>query len=168
MSKAIPGGDTLPWYRQFWPWFLILLPASVVVAAISTVVIANRHADDLVVDDYYKDGLAINRQLEKIERAKGLGITATLGIQDTHLTVILQGAPELEEVTLMLSHPLEADQDIELTLKRIAPATYYTALPAAIDGRWHWRLEGAGQASAEDGWRVDGVLEPGDIHAGAN
>ena len=59
----------MPWYRQFWPWFLILLPASVVVAGLTTLYIANRHADDLVVDDYYKDGLAINRQLEKKQRA---------------------------------------------------------------------------------------------------
>ncbi len=26
-----------PWYKQFWPWFLIALPASVVVASLITV-----------------------------------------------------------------------------------------------------------------------------------
>ena len=50
MSRRIPPEDTQPWYRQFWPWFLISLPASVVVAGLSTLYIANRHADDLVVD----------------------------------------------------------------------------------------------------------------------
>ena len=28
MSKPLPGGDTEPWYRQFWPWFIFLLPAT--------------------------------------------------------------------------------------------------------------------------------------------
>ena len=63
MKTLLPGGDTLPWYRQFWPWFLIALPACVVIAAIATALIASRHADDLVADSYYKDGLAINRRL---------------------------------------------------------------------------------------------------------
>ena len=48
MSRAapVPGRDldTTPWYRQFWPWFLIVLPGSVVVAALTTVYIANKGA----------------------------------------------------------------------------------------------------------------------------
>ena len=43
MSRRLPVEDTVPWYQQFWPWFLILLPASVVVAGLTTLVIANRH-----------------------------------------------------------------------------------------------------------------------------
>ena len=57
--------DSQPWYRQFWPWFLIALPATVVVAGLTTWWIAAHKADSLVVDDYYKEGLAINRQLRK-------------------------------------------------------------------------------------------------------
>ena len=60
MSNRLPREDTLPWYRQFWPWFLICLPGSVVVAALTTMYIAHKGADDLVVDEYYKEGLAIN------------------------------------------------------------------------------------------------------------
>jgi hypothetical protein len=29
-----------PWYKQFWPWFLISLPAAVVVASMFTIKIA--------------------------------------------------------------------------------------------------------------------------------
>lgn len=32
--------DTQPWYRQFWPWFIMLLPATVVVASIVTLMLA--------------------------------------------------------------------------------------------------------------------------------
>ncbi len=74
--------DSEPWYRQFWPWFLIALPATVVVAGFVTLYIANRHADDLVVDDYYKDGLAINQQLEKKAQAEAAGLSASLLVLD--------------------------------------------------------------------------------------
>ncbi|MFT7320700.1 FixH family protein, partial [Congregibacter sp.] len=33
-----------PWYQQFWPWFLIALPGSVVIAGLSTLYIANRYS----------------------------------------------------------------------------------------------------------------------------
>ena len=40
-----------PWYKQFWPWFIIALPASVVVASFFTLWLAISNPDQLVVDD---------------------------------------------------------------------------------------------------------------------
>ncbi len=40
-----------PWYRQFWPWFIIALPASVVVASFFTLWLAISNPDPLVVAD---------------------------------------------------------------------------------------------------------------------
>lgn len=40
-----------PWYRQFWPWFIIALPATVVVASFITLWIAVSNPDYLVVSD---------------------------------------------------------------------------------------------------------------------
>jgi hypothetical protein len=49
-----PGQD-LPWYRQFWPWFIIALPASVVVASFITLWLAISNPDPLVIKvDYYQ------------------------------------------------------------------------------------------------------------------
>jgi hypothetical protein len=50
-----PGQD-LPWYRQFWPWFIIALPASVVVASFITLWLAISNPDPLVIkdDDYQR------------------------------------------------------------------------------------------------------------------
>ena len=56
--------DILPWYRQFWPWFLILLPASVVVAGFVTLYIAADGADvvyhDPFVPDLAEDGTPLS------------------------------------------------------------------------------------------------------------
>jgi len=45
-----------PWYKQFWPWFLIILPLTVVVWTIVTVVIFSQNSVSLVAEDYYKKG----------------------------------------------------------------------------------------------------------------
>ncbi len=41
---------SLPWYRQFWPWFLIALPASAVIASLYTLYLAVTHPDPVIID----------------------------------------------------------------------------------------------------------------------
>ena len=48
--SPVPGQD-VPWYRQFWPWFIIALPAAAVVASFFTLWLAISRPDYLVVDD---------------------------------------------------------------------------------------------------------------------
>ena len=159
MTRLLPATDTLPWYRQFWPWFLILLPACVVVAAVATAVIAHRGADDLVVDDYYKDGLAINRRLERQQRAEALGISARLTFMGSEVLVAMAGPVTETELHLSLAHPLEADRDFSVTLARVGPESYRGSLADDVAPRWHWALE----QQQEDGWRVDGTVEAADM-----
>jgi hypothetical protein len=73
-------GDNAPWYRQGWPWFLISLPATAVIAGLATYYIAARGFDGPVVADYYKQGLAINEELGRSHRARDLGIEAKVAL----------------------------------------------------------------------------------------
>jgi len=50
-NNMSPPVQELPWYRQFWPWFIIALPASAVVAGFVTLWLALSNPDHLVVDD---------------------------------------------------------------------------------------------------------------------
>ena len=159
MNKHLPREDSKPWYKQFWPWFLISLPGAVVVAGISMIFIANEGADDLVVDEYYKDGLAINRKLEKLERAEQLGISATLSITDNDITVTTAGPVAAGQLKLALSHPLEADRDFEIFLIQSVPGQYRGTLPSNVAPRWHWAL----QLPGEQGWRLDGSVTGADF-----
>lgn len=49
-NNPVPAED-LPWYRQFWPWFIIALPAAAVIASFITLWLAISHPVHLVVDD---------------------------------------------------------------------------------------------------------------------
>ncbi len=40
-----------PWYRQFWPWFIIALPASSVIASLTLVYLAVSRPDYVVIKD---------------------------------------------------------------------------------------------------------------------
>jgi len=141
-----------PWYRQFWPWFLIVLPGVAVVATLYTVVLANRHADDLVIDDYYREGLAINRELARRQAAKSLGLTATLQVENRQLDIELQGSVTAAQLRLSLSHAMESDRDFVLPVRQVGSGSYRVTLPQPISGRWHWTLD-EGITST---WRLDG------------
>jgi hypothetical protein len=153
----VPTVPTEPWYRQFWPWFLMALPASVVVAGLSTWWIAARHADDLVADEYYKNGLAINRELGKTARSELLGLTADLTIEGQLVSVRLAGNSTPGALRLYFSHPLEADRDLDIALARTAPGRYEGELPFPLHYRWLWRLEPI-QGQPDELWRIDGEV----------
>jgi hypothetical protein len=156
--------DDQPWYQQFWPWFLIALPASVVVAAFATLYIANKHSDDLVVDEYYKDGLAINRQLEKQQRATERGLSAVLTVNAGGISVQTLGEITAPALRLRLSHPLESDADFVLPLSRVSEGLYTAPLQQVVAPNWHWILD-AGDSSD---WRLDGSLAARDFSAGSS
>ena len=73
-----------PWYRQFWPWFLLALPAVVVVAGFITLYIAIHHADSPVRDHYAKEGLILRRDQAQDQAAARLGLGARLAIGAGH------------------------------------------------------------------------------------
>ncbi len=159
MKPVYPDQDTTPWYRQFWPWFLIALPGTVVVVSFHLMYTAYKYSDDLVVDEYYKVGLAINRQLERKDRAQELALTAQFTITGQQVTVRLEGQVTADTLELFFSHPMEADRDFSIALQRVGPGIYHGPLTATVAERWHWILsDGAGEE-----WRLDGVVRDEDL-----
>lgn len=138
--------DTKPWYRQFWPWFLIALPASVVIAGISTLFIAIEHADSLVVDDYYKKGLGINQVLAEDEAATRLGLAAemTVDLSSRQIYVVLDNTHQSlpEQLQLRWIHPTDSAQDHTLALGKVGEERYRGEFPFAPQGRWYLQLSG--------------------------
>lgn len=135
--------DTRPWYRQFWVWFVIALPASAVVAGLSTVYIAYKYKDDLVVDNYYQQGLGINRDLDEDRKAANLGIRVVMenhgGAGWIHLsskgdTVAPEG------LRLSLRHPTIAARDQLLHLVSQGHGLYRSPVTLP-DGTWDMTLQ---------------------------
>jgi len=146
-----------PWYRQFWPWVLIALPTTAVVASLITIGIATRSSDSLVVDDYYKVGLAINQSRARDAAAARYGLSARLSLTDQSVKLTLSGTPPAipERLTLQLVHATRADDDQTLQLARVAGKEYTALLEPLPPGRWNVSLEA-------DDWRLTGSLADDD------
>ena len=137
-----------PWYRQFWPWFLIALPAISVVAGLSTLAIAILNQDSLVRDDWYKDGKAINQSLARDDAAALLGISTELKRDSVtgEINATLVSPKSIatpETLTLILSHPTLATQDQSVVLTRRADGHYQGMLTHGLQGRHYIELGNA-------------------------
>ena len=131
---------TRPWYREPWPWILMSGPAVVVVAGFVTMWIAYHNEDGLVADDYYKQGLAINKVLAKEDEAHRLGIRASVRFLPGRLHVDLKGeAPQA--LFVHLAHATRAGYDMRLRLAPVAPGAYETELSHLPRGRWRVIIE---------------------------
>ncbi len=149
--------DTVPWYRQFWPWFLISLPATAVIAGIVTINLAIRSDDGLVADDYYKQGLGLHKDAARVRTAQQLGVTATLTHDASQGSVIVQlnDAPvgQLDALKLTLFHPTRRNQDQDVVMKLSGHRRYRVDIAALESANWKVSLEPpSGQ------WRISGRL----------
>lgn len=147
-----------PWYREPWPWLLMSGPAAVVVAGAITTWIAFSTADGLVAEDYYKQGLAINKVLKREETAGRLGIAANIVLQPGRLDVRLGGA-QPDVVFAQLAHATRAGHDLRLRLERSPSGLYHADLPPLPLGRWRIALEDPART-----WRVVGEGWSGEAH----
>lgn len=154
MSRDTNTTDVEPWYRQFWPWFLIALPGCVVIASLHLVNIAFKYADQPVKDNYYKEGRAINRRLAEDQAAAQLGLTAAIQLDQLTGQILLQldGRPDPApaELALAFIHPVAAERDFNLTLRHAGGDRYVAELPRSPRGHWHLHLSG----DAPEPWRL--------------
>jgi hypothetical protein len=153
--------DSRPWYRQGWPWFLILLPAIMVVACFITLYLALRTDEALVRDDYYKEGLAINRRLEQEAYAREHGISAELRYDPATLGLELRlvGAARADaQLTLSIVHPTDDHRDQTISLQAAGDGLFLGKATESLDGKRYLLLQ-HGEAGA-NAWRLRGTLLP--------
>ena len=154
-----------PWYRQRWPWLLMLGPAVVVVAGTYTGWLAFSRPDALVVDDYYKEGKAINLDLRRDREASRQGITVGLNYDAAggKLSGVVRSAPIAmsgdkksvvpQAVELQLLHPTLPEKDLRLVLYPMADGRFSIAVPALENARWRVLVE-----DGKRNWRLHGNL----------
>lgn len=161
--NTVAAVDIKPWYREPWPWILMSGPAAAIVAGIITMWIAVTHQDALVTDDYYKEGLAINRTLAREKTAVTLGVQAKLlfAADGAAVRVYLTGREDVpERLVLRFAHATRAGLDQRIEIGRVAGGWYEGQLTPIRDGRWKVMLED--QAGS---WRVTGPWVAGDGEA---
>ena len=131
-----------PWYREPWPWILMSGPLAVVVAGLVTAWIAVVNDDPLVVDNYYKEGLAINRVLERDHAAAQGGYRAELMLSrdGARVRAHLSGAAP-ERLRLSLVHPTRAELDRTVELLPLQAGWYEGEIGLAAAPRWRVVLE---------------------------
>jgi hypothetical protein len=128
-------------------------PAIVVVAGITTAIIAFRGADGLVVDDYYKQGLGINRDIARDQAASDLGIAGDVRVLPGIVRLTLRANTALpDRLTLRLAHPSRASEDRVVHPARAADGTWEAPLADLPAGRWRAIVETAQ-------WRVAAQMD---------
>jgi hypothetical protein len=129
-------------------------PATVVVAGLFTTVLAVRSADGVVADDYYKQGLAINRTIEKGARARLLGVAAELAfdpVRGDAIARLSSHAPLPPRLRLTLIHPTRPGVDQAVTLVRAGDGRYLGHADVSHAASWLLAVEDDAGT-----WRVGG------------
>lgn len=152
-TESTANEAALPWYRHRWPWLLMTGPFAVLVAGFITMWISFSGADALVVDDYYKQGKAINQDLRRDHAAAALGLSASLRYDAAGgvLSGQLLGAPEVRTIQLLLVHPTVPGKDLRFSLPLSPSGHFSVSLPLLARARWQVQLEDAGRQ-----WRLNG------------
>lgn len=170
-----------PWYRQPWMWLVVGLPLLSVIASLTMVVIAVKNRDDLVRDDWYRAGRAINQNMQADTLARDMNLAGELVLEPASLQVditLTQNAPlssataaaastQPASLQLTLVHSTRAHEDMTTILARrqqigTDKITWHGTLPRLPLGKYHITLEpvSADGANTENArWR----LRAGDV-----
>lgn len=143
-NPNLTGKDNGPWYKQFWCWFILAPLLIIMIIWIPFLTIIVKGADDTVLDNYYKEGRAINERVDQDRHARELGLRGELTLEQGKAVLTLSAAQEGYQLPrvlyLYLDHPFEEDYDQQLVLLEVAPGKYQGDLQAELENSWYVRL----------------------------
>lgn len=133
-----------PWYRHRWPWLLMIGPAWVLLAGSFVAYLAASRPDAMVVDDYYRQGKAINQDLRRERMAAARAVNAELDYDGERIRGVLRAGrlPLPGVLHLRLVHPTQPERDIVLDALADGQGVFVAALPPLADTRWQVQIEG--------------------------
>lgn len=158
-----------PWYKQFWPWFLISILVFAVVIGLGLAFVSQINPDSMVRDNYYKEGRAINMRMDQDQQARKLGLAASFSIDELTGDISLQLDGTLEPLpsvlNLELISPTHAERDRKIELRHISGNYYTGQLDSSILGRHYIDLSDPAQ-TGDTSWRLTGeiTLIMGQLH----
>lgn len=140
-----------PWYKEPYVWMLIGFPLTSIIVGLSLLTISILNKDTLVRDNYYKDGLAYNQELEWDKKAKSLDIRVDIQVNDNQLILNLlnsrQNTPSTLKVTL--GHPTIPEKDRQSHLQLTKDKRFIGFIEPTENGRYYLLVE-----SVEQKWRI--------------
>lgn len=113
-------GSIEPWYYQFWPWFIIALPLSVVIAGFITLGIALHHRDSRVDIPFLDDGLVRVSDRAALRTAAHYDMSATVTVVPNQGDESVASVSVMHSETVLVSlsrliflHPVSERHDLE-------------------------------------------------------
>jgi uncharacterized protein len=142
-----------PWYKQFWPWFIISMLTVSVVLGLSLLTISIIKGDSLVVDNYYDAGKGINTALDREKLATQLQLSAVVNFDDESgiAEVALTGNSRPSQLSLSLISPTQPEKDRRIVMQPAEGNLYRGNMQDSVQGRRFVEL--IGQEGGKD-WRL--------------
>jgi uncharacterized protein len=140
------------WYREPYVWLVILFPTLSVIMGITILTLSIKSNDGMVVDDYYKRGMAINEILARDQAARDYGLEAVLDWHSTpgQLRMVLSSTEPFdypETIHIDFFHATRSGYDRDVYLQREVDNLYVGTMPDLRLGRWNVEIEA-------DDWRI--------------
>jgi uncharacterized protein len=157
ISNTANAADTVekrPWYKEPMVWLVIAIPLSSVIYGIFFLTVSITSFDGMVVDDYYKVGKQINRELKRDKAAIAHGLTAQISVNSGQVAVFIAAnesytPPPALEIDFIYS--TRAGQDKTIFVDQTQPGIYKGTTPELEIGRWNVQI-------ASDDWRLMGSM----------
>jgi hypothetical protein len=150
-----PGnGGRVRWYKEPWVWLVISGPSIVVCAALYTAFLAYKGADKVVAEDYYRQGLMVNKDIRRDANARERKMSADMRFDSStgNITVKVQSDVALPSTLLLSIAESSSSSSVnELirrgTLLQLTPGIYQLSFPqpTAMERNkiaiWHIKIE---------------------------
>ncbi|MEQ1879627.1 MAG: FixH family protein [Burkholderiales bacterium] len=160
MTEQSVTANPAPWYSEPWPWILMAGPIAAIVAGIVTYALALNSENPMVPGNYYKEGLGINRVIEREQQARLLDYRTQLSFSSGEtVRVLLRGIGQMpNELRLRLIHPTRGSRDHQVQLVLRGAGLYEGSLnqaDMASSSKWYFHIEDSAGT-----WRIAGEWIP--------
>jgi hypothetical protein len=148
-----------PWHRYPLVWMMIAIPFSAVIMGVVMIWLAVNTDDGLVADDYYKQGLEINRVISRDKKAAELGLSAIIEFDNSARIFRVQfdkGTLEYypKSLPLQLQHATRENSDISVLLDHGIDDLYIGHVNQSIsEGIWYFQI--SGKSGADTDWKLN-------------